>query len=495
LSREKDKRYFTTLQVLGDLNINLEDYKRDWVPSKTFTNRKDALAVIHSCINKQTDGEVLTIRGVEESGKSFLLDEVYAKYEKTILIRNTRFGLNKSFWQVLLREIIFSDHIYPNLNGEILKAAFDLLQQQPEELLDSLKKILLNIVKENKFILLLDEYNRFDDFSLEVLRNIIPVFQVNNIRLILSEDSAYPYLTESISNLSVVNLAPFTEAHLIEHIDKSLASFFPKEEIKKIIMMYADLLPGSIDAFLRDIVLLNVLQFTPEGPVIFGKDEELDLLKSSQNEIYKLRLRELNDDEYETARILSLFEIIIDSKSLTSLTGKSEKEIQSVVESLREKNILVPENISANPEFTSEGLKKYLYNNIASKTEFHLKAAEAIDKNIPSFSRVELARQFELAGLFYRSFEVMKEEIAAAEKVSALSYKKKLLTHLLEFPLVEKDLNDINYELAGTLFKLGDKKSALDIIEKLLKTKLSNEDEVELLVIKGNCLLSTGEPA
>src|SRR5690606_25720159 len=72
---------------------------------------------------------------------------------------------------------------------------------------------------------------------------------------------------------------------------------------------------------------------------------------------------------------------------------------------------------------------------------------------------------------------------------------KKLLTHLLEFPLVEKDLNDINYELAGTLFKLGDKKSALDIIEKLLKTKLSNEDEVELLVIKGNCLLSTGEPA
>src|SRR5690606_37388589 len=92
LSREKDKRYFTTLQVLGDLNINLEDYKRDWVPSKTFTNRKDALAVIHSFINKQTDGEVLTIRGVEESGKSFLLDEVYAKYEKTILIRNTRFG-------------------------------------------------------------------------------------------------------------------------------------------------------------------------------------------------------------------------------------------------------------------------------------------------------------------------------------------------------------------------------------------------------------------
>lgn len=493
LAKDPSERYYTSLQVLQDLEIPVDGIKKDWVPAKAFTGRKDVLSIIDTFFNRHTDGEVLALRGTEGSGKTSVLEEVYRRYNATVYIKSSGFDGNAGFWKILLREIVFADFIYVNLSEDVLNDVNALLETESGSLVESIKAIVVRIVKDNEFILLLDDYNRYDDFSLEIIKQLMPVFQVNNIKVVLTEDSSYPYLANEINNLLTINLSPFTEAHLIEYLDKSFADFFPKKEVMKMIMMYADLLPGSIDAFLKDLVLLDALEFKSEGPEVIEDTEKIKLLTASQDSIYNLQLKLLTQQEYLAAQYLSLFDISLRDEVLAVLLNVDHETASGIIKALREKNIILQTNISVNPEFTSSGLKKYIYSNIREKDQYHKVAAEIIRNSYSSFNRIELARQYELAGLYRESYEVLKAELESAEKLSAYSFKKKLLLHLLEYPLPQKDLLELKYSLVHTTFRIGDKKYALELIEKLLDEFADEQKLVELKTLKGNCLISTGE--
>ena len=83
----------------------------------------------------------------------------------------------------------------------------------------------------------------------------------------------------------------------------------PKNEIRKTIIMYSDLMPGSVEIFLKDLIVLNLLQFLTDGPVLNINENFDELLKSSHEEIYKLRLNSLDDDSKDLAVLLSTFQI------------------------------------------------------------------------------------------------------------------------------------------------------------------------------------------
>ena len=93
--------------------------------------------------------------------------------------------------------------------------------------------------------MILDSFNDYDDFSAEIFKNIIPILQVNHIKIIITENSDRHNTSEFISNLREINLTPFTESHLSEYLDMSFAQNFPKEQYKQLILSYADLLPGE----------------------------------------------------------------------------------------------------------------------------------------------------------------------------------------------------------------------------------------------------------
>ncbi len=85
----------------------------------------------------------------------------------------------------------------------------------------------------NKFILLLDDFNKYDSFTIEILHEIIPVLQVNRIKVIIAEGSEQPYLSGFINNLREIDLMPFTDVQLKEYFESSYANFFPKRRVKK----------------------------------------------------------------------------------------------------------------------------------------------------------------------------------------------------------------------------------------------------------------------
>ena len=494
LIKNPDERFQNSLQLLSALNISIDgDLNKDWIPAKVFSNRKDVLTIIKTYFADETSGEVFTIKSFEGAGKTALLDEIYFQNENVILIKNNKSKTGFDFVKLILKEIVFNEFVFNKLSSEILVRIYGIFLSPPQDIYGELKAIFTAVSIHNNFILLLDDFNSYDEFTIEVFKNIIPILQVNRIKIILTEASNFNYLSSFIFNLRELNLNPFTDVHLDEYLNKSFYPDFPIGELKKLILLHADLLPGSIESFLRDIILLKIIQFTPDGVGIKTKADEISVLKSSQEEIYNFRFQMLSKSEEEIAKLVSAFEITVDEPTISELVKMPSGQISSLISSLQNKNIIQQYSRSSGIIFTSEGLKKFVYSKIDDKKNYHKLIAKELYEKFPSYNRTEAARHYELAGDFKKSYEIYKIELDSAEKITAYSYQKNILLHLLELKLEDSDLTEINFQLCKTFHKLGEYKQSLQIIEGLLSKKLDEEFRRKILILKGSCKIGLSE--
>jgi len=489
LSKEVEKRYFTSIGILEELDhLNLKNYKNDWVRIPVFAGRMDSLSVISAYIDKQNNGEVFIVRGSEGAGKTTLLNELNYKYKNAILITGEE-NSEAYLWMMLLRKILYKEPIFRKLNPETIQKGKRLLKGHSQNLIEDLKALFIEISSAAKFIILIDDFNSLDSFDLEIFLQLIPLLQVNKIKIVIGEDTAAEGRTDRINNLQVLNLNPFTEAQVAEFISKSFAPFFPGNAIRKTIIVYSDLLPGSIEIFIKDLIVLNLLLFMEDGPVMIVGDNFDIVLKSSQDEIYQLRLYDLEIEGRELVDFLSMFEINLDIRTISRLTGKTWTQIRSLLEKLSEANVIHQSTMLNNPQFTSRGLKEYIYSKIADKKDAHLKLSELILNNDPSFNRNELARHLEEAGEYEKSYEVIQEEIIKAGQATALSYKKNLLQHLTDLPLNRTNQRNVKKDLSACLFQLGELNASISLINELLETPCSAEEELSLKMLRGKALI------
>ena len=494
LEKEPDKRYTNSLEILSDLNIPISNkLVKDWSPAKIFVNRKDVLNILDTYIKDKTSSEIFSIKGFEGSGKTALAEEIDFIYKNSVQVRYDKSKSGYSFLKYFLKKIIFNDFIYPNISEEAKKNLENILKNSSTVLIDELKGIFARITQESNFILILDNFNNYDNFTVEMLKDILPILQVNKIKIIVMEDSDFDFVSDSFHNVKEINLTPFTDVQVSELLKQSYNKFFPVEELKKIILLYADLLPGSIEGFIKDCLQLNIFQYNPKQITINITEKTAKLLKSSHDQIYEVRLSSISKKGIEAVKILSLFELNLDEKILADLLHSDKNDTFLIIEELRDNNILHPLNIGANLQFTSEGLKKHVYSKIENKKEYHINAGKTLIKKYPGFDRNELARQFEIGEDYETCYKVLKEEIKEAEKVSAYSYQKKLLQKLLSLPLIDKYKNEIKYSLSEVLFKLSDYKTTLELIDDLNKKILSKNLIDELDIQRGTCLIELGE--
>lgn len=494
LSKNPEERFYNSLQILGALNFNIdEELAKDWIPARVFANRKDILTIMGSYFSDETSGEVFTIKGFEGAGKSALLDELHFQYENVILIKNNKAKTGVDFVKIILKEIVFSEFVYQRLSTEILSRIDNVFTEQSNDIIGELKEIITAVSTHNDFKLLLDDFNLYDEFTVELLKSIIPIMQVNKIKLVLTENSDFNYLSNFIFNLREVNLNPFTELYLQEYLAMSFYAEFPVEEVRGLILLHADLLPGSIETFLHDLIFLKIIHYTAAGVIIKTSETETLVLKNSQDGIYELRFQTLSKDEMAVAKLISSFNIALDETVLSKFFDITPEVILSVISTLQNKNIIQQRNKNEGVVYTSEGLKRFVYSKIDDKAIYHLSIAEQLDKKIPSFNRTEIARHFELAEYHYKSYQIYMDELEAAERLSAYSYQRNILLHLLELNLEESLLTETNIRLCKILYKLGDYQQSLNVINELLKKRLDEEVLQELLILKGSSLIGLGE--
>ncbi|MDR3626764.1 MAG: serine/threonine-protein kinase, partial [Ignavibacteriaceae bacterium] len=493
LNKDPDERYTNAIQILKDLDIEIgEEAVKDLIPVKVFAGRKDCLTILKTYISDQGSREVFTVRGSEGAGKTTLAYKLYSSVENSILIDNSNSLTGTEYFRQFFKKITNNNLVYPKLSAGLIEQIDKFYNNLPLNPANEVKAIINRLSNESSFVLILDSFNSYDDLLLEIFRDIIPILQVNRIKVILTENSDRHNASEFISNLREVNLTPFTEAQLSEYLEKSFAPCFPVEQLKQLILSYADLLPGSLTSFLKDLILLKIIRYTPGGIEIVTDERTSSILKSSHEEIYKIRTNSLTEDELSVARFISAFEIVPDLNVIGKYFRLDDKAALRVLDNLSHKNIIQSIISGLNPVLTSEGLKRHVYSGIKEKKNYHNSIAAFLISYFTNYNRGELARQYELAGCYEESYKILKEELSKAEKISAYSFQKNILQHLLTFPLSEGNNVNVNVEYCKVLTNLNDYQASLNHIDQIINIVNENAKN-ELSILKAKCLIGLGE--
>jgi serine/threonine protein kinase len=491
LTKDADQRYSTALQVLADLDVELNiELTKDFIPAKTLCGRKDTLTIVKTYLNDESSNEIFSIRGFSGAGKSQVLRELNAIYPQSVYVENTRKKTGADLLRFFFHKLFFNDHLYDNLlpeDREVVKQIFD---SREVELSDFIKALISRITDKKKLLLLIDDYNLYDEFAKDAINEILPILQINKVKVVLAESSESDYATDNLFNIQSIQITPFTDRQLSEYLDLSYYQNFPKQKLRKVILEYADLLPGSVVQFIRDILILGVMRYEPdEVKFVFEKGIEKSL-SGSNEEVYRLRLSNLTEDELKVAQLISAFNISVEQIVIASILNKSPEQIEIILLNLHYKNIINPLSISNSPNIISDSFKGFIYNTIKEKKKYHLIIASLIKRILPDFNVIEHARQYELAGEFIKVVELINKEIKRAEELSAYGYKKKLIEDLLQLPVNQDIKNSLYDELIKTLYKLSDFNEVLECFRKVDISADDQKLQKELLFIKGSSLIS-----
>lgn len=494
LEKDAANRYKSVLEVLYDLNGKIESsLSIYWDSAPIFSDRKDFLNILNNYLSDQNSSEIFTVKGFEGSGKSALVDKLYYITNNAVVIKNDRATTGYNFLNKFVKNLIFDEAVFPKFSQEDLIKVDSFLSGESTNSMEDFKTIISKVARECKIVMIIDDFNLYDQLTLEFLREIIPILQVSKQKIILTENSDYDYKSSEIFNLKELNLNPFTEAQLVEFLEERFSDFFPKEALRKVIALYSDLLPGNVGEFIKDLLRLNIIHFNKDDVKIVTSDETAKILRSSHEEIYENRLRDLTEDEKNVAKILSFLDNKIDTELLAYLIDESVGDTRKVVESLGMNNILSQSGDNQFMQFTSEGLKSYIYNVTQNKENLHLEIANKIKLSGKTFDNKELSRQYELAGEFQESYNILLNESEEAERLSAFSYQKDILLHLLTLPLSDNQSFEVRANLATVYYKLGDFINSLKYIDEIIQSAKDNDKKLDLLILKGSCLIESGK--
>ncbi len=494
LEKDPNERYTNALQIICDLGFNItESIYHSFIPAKVFSNRWDMVNILTTYINDKSSSEVFTIKGFAGAGKSALINKMHEIITDSILIRNTQ-GLNGiNLIRLIVKRMIFSSTVFPVLDEREKEIVLSFVSKTEKEFIDDFNVVMSIITNKSTFTFLVDDYNLFDQFSLEILANFIPLLQVNGIKVIITESSDLDYVSDTINNLREVTVGSLTERQLSEYLQSAYYDIFPRDELKDMILQYADLLPGNIIDFIRDLIKLQIIKYDENGVAITEDVSKLIDLEGSLSAIYDLRISNLSDREIHAVNVISAFDINLEQNYLTTLLSIDRNELNETLSTLQYNNIILPVSINPAPVITSVGLKKHIYSLIENKKAFHNNLSNIISSKILNFNKSELARQYELSEQYENAYSVWLEEMHISNELSAYSYIRNILEHLIELPLDDTIINEIRYLLVETLYKLSDYNTTLEIIEQIEMEKLPQEIIIELYTIKGSSLINSGK--
>ena len=491
LNKDPGDRFSNSLEILKYIKADVEDqYKKFFIPVGYLSGREEIINKIMDFLEAEDTSNLLIIKGTDGSGKTLIADYLYESVTDVFYLDIEYSGNVIDFWKNHLRKFIL--HCGTGVfEAEFLKELLSITRPEISVSLEQLKQILIKLSRHLKFNFLIDDYNKLDELNLEFLRQLIPVFFSNNIKTILIENSTLPSVASYPINANEIYLPAFDEPELDIYLKNNFAGFFPVDKFKDLLILSSDFNPGSVINFVKEAIEFNVLDYNSAGPFINTEQNEVELLKSSQEEIISLKIDKLGNNKTKILEILSAFNVNIDVNILITLLG-TNNNISKNVQKLVTGNFISISKTSGQIHFTSAIIKRSIYKRISSKENFHLSLAKQITNYLPDFKKAELARQYELGKDYEEAFKIYMSEISEAHRMSAFSYIKSQLEHLLTLPLEEDKLIDAELKLSKVLMILGDNAKALEMTGFLLNNFSDKNIRNELLVQKGRCLIALG---
>ncbi|MBP1683797.1 MAG: Serine/threonine protein kinase [Ignavibacteriaceae bacterium] len=137
LEKDVEKRYKSALEIISDLGFTFNlSITKEFLPAKVYSCRDEVINQLINYIRKIDSSEVYSIKGFDGVGKTSLLDKLQALNTDAIIISGVKGKSAGAIIRYLLRQIIFSNDVYPNLSEEEKLTILKLLRINEKEIID-----------------------------------------------------------------------------------------------------------------------------------------------------------------------------------------------------------------------------------------------------------------------------------------------------------------------------------------------------------------------
>ena len=153
-------------------------------------------------MNNKTSSELYAVKGSDGAGKSFLLNKIYNEFDEAILINYNKAKSSLDFIKEFLLKVLFNDVIFHSISNDLKDKFKELISNPSRDIIEQIKALFSKISRDCSFFILFDNFNDIDELTHDVLKNIIPILQVNKRKFILTENPDLVILSTDIIRTS-----------------------------------------------------------------------------------------------------------------------------------------------------------------------------------------------------------------------------------------------------------------------------------------------------
>ena len=480
LSRNPSARYFTALEVVGELNeISSVQFSK-----LIFTSSFYAGSAFTRLIQKVGAGAInsLLLKGAAGSGKSCLLKHFESIFDYVVFLSPENF-------QHELEPFKWIEYQLKKVCG------FDVLTKAADETYDSLGSffnLLYQVIANVNLTVIIDDYDKFSDYLKNILFNVVRFCQINDIRLLVAVDANSGDL-QSVRNLSVFTIWPLKKNEISGFISNEIGYFLPRDSIISAAEESSDRTPGALKNFINELILNRLIILEAIPPAYVRNKKILDLISDKQNELIKLGIELLDSAELELIRTLSLFESAPSLGLLRNVYEGSKNALSELLVNMQNKGLLKEDKFTGRIHFVNPRCIDAVKNSIQHLADQHLSLAKKLNSQKLPVTFSEIYFQYEQAGKFNSCFQLLNTQLSKTEFAESHSYQKMLIERLLRCPVENEIRNRLLEKLSSILLNIGEYADCLKIVHEIEESgETVNSDSITR--IKGEALIGVGNP-
>ena len=487
-AKEQGERFNNSLEFFAEISDgNSVLDSNQFINVYKYFEVTDIGEKIDDFINSKSE-YLLEIIGTKNSGKSKILERIKRKVEPAVIIDFADEIDTKEIWRRVIGDLLFLKTI-PSEIFKLLSNYFENYFDNPDEKLDELILTFFSrISNDNNFVFLIDNYDKADESSKEILKKLLNMLEINHVKIFITEQNVNEDVSSSVHSKIIIN--PLSEKQISEFIEYLFYAEYPKKELVTLIQHYSDKYFGSINIFIQGLLQSGIISYSDSKPKINLLNLDQKLLSKDSVKILDSKLLMLDQEDLYVLYIISAFEKIGED-TIIEISDLSREVLGRILTKLEALNIIYERKIYLGIKFIADSYKNYFYDKIDDKKLFHKKIIDKIRDN-KSIIAKEKIFHYQMAEEFDSAINLIEDEIQTLESFSAYHGIEKLLYKIISYPIERSRTIEYKIQLLENYLKIGDFLKALELHQSIDIANITAEQNQILDYYKGRILYRLG---
>ncbi len=510
LETSPENRFSNALEIIDFLPEEFRIVNKIWpIPKTFFAWEKEFQQTVEFTKTTQQDYSTLLLISEKRIGKSFFLQKVVdylsdANESYFYLTSSESEYSTDNFLLILLKKIENILNESQLSKKEILREKISFLKklnyeiESPSEKNQNIRvllaEILIELAKEIKYIVVIDDFHRFDTTIKNFFYFIYPSLIDNNIKFIISIDTSF-IRSGDVNNFQKSKeliLAPLQRKDIYLLLKSYFNMDFPYEEVVELLVNFTDQTPGEIGEFLTSLIITDLLIYDSKGFRINHALLEKFDLENLFGRAYKDRFETLTQNQKLILQVLSLIDIPLKLSQLNEILDYSLNELKNDIGYLNIFGWLeyYPE---AETCYLPKGkLRNFILNEALKLKDLVLTLIEYFIKN--SYPPYIIAELYERVNYKEESLQYYIKAVYEAERSFFQSSLEKYLQKCIELTSGSELKWDFMLKLARCYFNQSEFIKARDIALELIPIdRLKKHDRFDLYLMLAIISFKTGD--